>query len=129
MSGQFDDRGLWLLVPGLRLEPAPGTRDQRPETLRLQSRTLLSVLFQSPVQRAAREPQRASRLAHVAAVAVHRLLHEKALDLLERELLEPRRLGRAPQRQVADAEAVARRHQHRALDGVVELAHVAGPGV
>ena len=66
-----------------------------------------------------------------SAVALERLLDEHALDLLERQVLEPRpsrRAGRgAPDRPARTR--VPCGQQHRALDRVLELAHVAGPGV
>src|SRR5919201_1398322 len=87
---------------------------------------------QSAVERAPAQAQRPRRLAHVAVEAGECLLDEQPLDLLQRHLLEPRgrraARGRA-EAEVARAQRVALREEHRALDGVVEFADVAGPRV
>src|SRR5688500_20400190 len=86
-----------------------------------------AVLLQPAIERAAREAERVGRLADVAAVAVESLADEVLLDLLERHLLEAAALRRPLEAEVGGGDAVAPREQHRALDGVVELAHVARP--
>ena len=87
------------------------------------------VALQPAVERAARQAERAGGVADVA-VARHRLLDQERLDFLEAHVLEPR--GRAAvdaQPEVAGADGRPLRHQHRALDGVIQLAHVARPAM
>src|SRR5262245_24164182 len=88
---------------------------------------LLSVLLEPPVGGAPRDAERACGVADVAAVPLHRLADEQPLDLLEGELLEPRPVAAAVQREVGGADPVARGHEDGALDGVVELADVPRP--
>src|SRR5581483_11273494 len=85
------------------------------------------VLLEPPVERAARQPERRRGVADVAAIAVERLLDQVLLDLLEGHLLEPARRRGAVEAEVERRDARAARQQHGALDGVVELAHVARP--
>src|SRR6185503_13700048 len=89
-----------------------------------------AVLLEAPVEARAREAEVARRAQEVAAVALERALDQHALGLVERHPVDRRR-GRAldHQTEVLRAHALAAREQHAALDGVVELAHVAGPGV
>src|SRR6185503_2035889 len=68
-----------------------------------------AVLLEAPVEARAREAEVARRAQEVAAVALGRALDQHTA--------------------VLRAHALAAREQHAALDGVVELAHVAGPGV
>src|SRR5437016_13046162 len=82
------------------------------------------------VQRAAGEPERLRRVAHVAGRARQRLLNEHPLHVLEAHLVERRgtvRPGAEPQ--VARSYRALLGHQHGPLDRVVELPHVPGPGI
>src|SRR6266403_1362547 len=87
------------------------------------------MLLQPAVEGAPAQAERLGRLAHVAAVALERLADQHALDLLEREVLEARAWPAAPEAQVGRADKRAVRHEHRALERMVELADVAGPGM
>src|SRR5436305_3739484 len=90
-----------------------------------------AMLLQPAVEGAAGESQRLRRLADVA-VAGERLLDEDLLHVFEGEVLEARRRGGRGgglEAQVLDPHPVAAPHQHPALHRVVELAHVARPGV
>src|SRR6185436_2232217 len=88
------------------------------------------VTFEAPVERAAREPERAGGVADVAVVTLERALDEHALHLVERELLERRGPGiGGTQAEIAGVQLRVARQQHRALHRVLQLAHVAGPGM
>src|SRR4051794_24200369 len=56
--------------------------------------TLEPMLFEAPVERAARQPERLGGLAHVAAVAGEGFLDEHPLDLFEGQVLHRRGRGR-----------------------------------
>src|SRR5688572_10629471 len=88
-------------------------------------------MLQPPIERAPREPERLGGLAHLAAGTRQRTLDQVALGLLDRHLLQARRaigVGRTEQ-QVLDLDALCLREQERTLHHVLELPHVAGPGV
>src|SRR5215211_4702799 len=85
------------------------------------------MMLETPVERAPAESQHLGGLAHVAAVAFERLPDQDALDLLERQVLEPGSASASTEPQIGLAKMRALRQQHRALDGVVELPHVARP--
>src|SRR5437016_2149164 len=89
---------------------------------------LESVPLQTAIERAAAQPQGLGRLADVAVEARHRLLDQESLDVLEAHLLDARRriLVQA-QAEVARTDRRRLRHQHAALDRVIELADVARP--
>ena len=78
-------------------------------------------------------PELLRRQPDVAVVSRQHLLDEDALRFLEREILVRRSRRRAarPQAEVPRRDRAARRirHQHGALDGVRQLADVAGPAV
>src|SRR6185503_20622678 len=97
--------------------------------VRLQA-DLQPVALETSIQRAAAEAERLGRLADVARKPRHRLLDEKAFDFLEAHVLDPRRgVAIEPQPQLAEPDRAAGGHQHAALDRVIELANVAGPGM
>src|SRR5205085_1909885 len=86
--------------------------------------------FQTPIQRAPGQPKRFSRVAHVAARPRQRFLNQHTLHILETHLIErTRAVTSAAETKIARANRVALRQQHGALDRVIELAHVAGPGM
>src|SRR5205823_13475755 len=86
--------------------------------------------LEATVQRAAGEPERLRRFTHVAARAREGLLDEHSLDLLQTHLLQHRRaVARRAQGEVARPDDVTLGQEHRSLHRVVELAHVAGPGM
>src|SRR5438093_1570739 len=89
---------------------------------------LESVALESSIQRAAAQTERFGRLADVAVEARHRLLDQESLDVLEAHLLDARgRILVQPQAEIAGADRGGLRHQHAALDRVIELADVARP--
>src|ERR1700755_2056421 len=49
-----------------------------------------AIVRDAPVQRAARQPERLRGAAHVAFVPRQRFLNEHFLNILERQILEPR---------------------------------------
>src|SRR5687768_7895258 len=80
------------------------------------------------IQRAAREAERFRRLAHVPAVPLQRLLDEQTFDIFQWKILElGAGGGGGPKGEVRRANGLAMREQHGALDGVSQLADVAGP--
>src|SRR3954469_6731289 len=82
------------------------------------------------VQRAARQAEDAGGFADVAALGGEGALDEVALDLLDRHVLEPRRrLAARAEQEIGGGDVVAGGEQAGALDDVLELADVAGPGV
>src|SRR6185437_16812544 len=89
-----------------------------------------AIAGDAPVERAPRQSERLGGAAHVPFVARECFLNEHFLNVLERQVLEPRR-GRRPaaQAKVADAHLFALGQQHGALHGVVQLADVPRPRV
>src|SRR4051812_25308133 len=86
--------------------------------------------FQPPVQRAPGQPKRFGRLADVAAGTRQGFLNQHALDILEAHLVErTRAVSGAPEAKIARTNRPALRQQHGALDRVIQLAYVAGPGM
>src|SRR3954452_19191566 len=93
------------------------------------------MMRQSAIEGAARQAERARRVADVAAEAVERALDEVALRLVERERVEARAAALAARAAAAGAgeQQIGRVHhlagaqKQRALDDVLELAHVARP--
>src|SRR6266508_3029025 len=70
---------------------AAKTRDSWPAGRRRRSEPML---LEAAVEGTPAEPERLGGLAHVPAMALERLADEHALDLLQRQVLEPR--GVAP---------------------------------
>src|SRR5882724_3327400 len=100
-----------------------GMRDEHSKFQILNSKFLQAVSLEAPIERAAAEAERLGRLAHVAVEARHRFLDEEPFDVLEAHVLDARgRIAIDPQPQLAEANRGALRHQHAALDGMVELA-------
>src|SRR5512138_3863341 len=87
------------------------------------------MMLEPAVEGAPAEAQRLRGLTHVPAVALERLADEYALHLLQRQVLEPCGRPAPTQPQVGGADQRTVGHEHRALQGVVQLAHVAGPSV
>src|SRR6185312_8022547 len=91
------------------------------------------MMRQTAIEGAARQAERARRVGDVAGEAVERALDEVALGLFDREAVEVRAAvaarGRAAaaEEQIAGVHHVAVTEQERALDDVLELAHVARP--
>src|SRR5206468_7590526 len=97
---------------------------------RATSHTLQSIALQASIERAPAETERLRRLAHVAVEAHHRLLDEKAFDILEAHVFDARRsVAVDAQTELAETDRRSLRHQDAALDGVIELADVARPGM
>src|SRR5439155_1302778 len=93
-------------------------------------KTLEAMPLEPPIEGAAREAESLGRIAHVPARAGERLVDEYALDFLEAHVVERATpVRRTGQCQVAPADLGALGQQDSALDRVVELAHVARPGV
>src|SRR5688572_8355550 len=87
------------------------------------------VSFQPSIECRAAQSQRLGGERHVA-VARHRLAYEKRLDILEAHFVEVFSHGDGgAQPEISSVDHVALRHEHGALDGMVQLAHVAGPPV
>src|SRR5689334_18212953 len=86
-------------------------------------------MLQATIEGAARQAERAGGVAGVG-VAVERALNEHALGLLEREPVERgRALPIAGEVQVGGVQLVTAGEQDGALDDVLQLAHVARPGM
>src|SRR5689334_19353638 len=87
------------------------------------------MMLEPPVERASAQAERLGRLAHVPAVPLECLADQHALDLLERQVLEPS--GRAPaaEAEIGGTNQRAVGQEHGALQRMVQLAHVAGPRV
>src|SRR5579863_899767 len=89
-----------------------------------------SVALEPPVKGAAAQAQRVGCPAYVAVEARQGFLNEEALHVLQAHILEARRrFARRPQAQIGRCDLSSLRHKHGALHHVVELAHVARPGV
>src|ERR1700723_674113 len=94
------------------------------------SHALNGILFHPPVERPAAEAEGLCRLAHVAVAAREGFADEDTLHRLKTHLFES--LGgdaRGREAEVGDFDDVLAGHEDRALDGVVELTHIARPGV
>src|SRR5262252_9275803 len=86
--------------------------------------------LQPAIKGAAAQSQGFGGLADVSVEAGERLFDQEAFDLFEVHVFEPRRaVRRLIEAQVAGLDDRPLRHQDGAFDGVVQLAHVAGPGV
>src|SRR5262245_44972218 len=116
-----------VMAPG---SPAPSaSRNSCWSSRSCRHTTLQLVSLQASIQGAARQPQSPGGVTDVA-VARHRLLYEMRFHFLETHVFESRRRGPVDaQPEIRRAYRRAARHQHRALDGVVQLANVAGPAV
>jgi hypothetical protein len=69
-------------------------------------------------------------VADVAVEAGESFLDEESFDFFQAHLFEARRAFAAgAETEVGGADGLALRHEDRTLDGVIELADVAGPGV
>src|SRR5688572_9580902 len=86
------------------------------------------MLLETAVHGAARKPERVGGAAHVAIETFERALDEVALRIVERHAFEQRRTTtRYPQAEILWLTRFALRHQHGALDDVLELAHITRP--
>src|SRR5262245_11010003 len=88
-----------------------------------------AVTLEPAVERAARESERLRRLAHVALVSLEGAPNQLLLGLVQRQVIEGGAAFRRTQAEIGRAHLIADREQHRALDRMVQLAHVAGPGM
>src|ERR1017187_2070524 len=89
-----------------------------------------AISLQPPVERAAAQAERVGGMADVAAESRQRLLDEQRLDIFEAHVFQSRRtLAPGAQPEVDGAHHLTLRHQHGPLHGVIQLAHVARPGV
>src|SRR4029077_2750538 len=107
-----------------------GSHRTRRSCFRRLPRRSETMPLEATIQRAARQPERLGGFTHVAARSRERFLDERPLDGLQAHLLE--RSGavtRRAEREVARANQVTLGQEYRPLDRVVQLAHVAGPGV
>src|SRR5258706_3633207 len=105
--------------------PGAPTRNARARTRRSKTMSL-----QAAIERAARQPQRLRGFSRVAARAAERFADQHPLDVLETHRVERAApVGGPGECQVAHPDFGALGKQHGALDGVIELAHVAGPRV
>src|SRR5688572_17981392 len=87
-----------------------------------------TILLQAAIERAAAESERFRRLADVTAKARERFADKEELDLFDAHLVEAlRAFARRAQAEVAGLHELAVRHQHGALDRVVEFADVSRP--
>ena len=88
------------------------------------------VPLKTPIERAAAEAKRFGRLAHVAVEARHRLLDEEPFHFFEAHVFDARRLIAVDsQAELPEPDDRSLRHQHATLDGMIELADVARPGM
>src|SRR5437016_193962 len=89
-----------------------------------------SILFKPPIKGAPAQTERFSSFHGIAVAAGQRLADQKALDLFQAHFFEARRtFSTGAQTQAARLDGVALGHEHGALDGVVQFADVARPGV
>src|SRR5262249_53486799 len=95
------------------------------------SRALESVVGEPPIERRARQPERLGGVRDITTRATERALNQMALDLLEGHLFQARALAAIAraQRQIGGIDDFVLGQEYRALDDVLELANVAGPGV
>src|SRR5262249_51843858 len=88
------------------------------------------VPLQATIESAAAEPERFRGLADIPREARHGLLDEESFDLFEAHVLDARRrIAIDPQAELTQANGRSARHQHAALDRVIQLADVPRPGV
>src|SRR5450432_1575182 len=114
-SASRTTRPSWLRRAGLSLTFIPG---------------LQAVPLEPAIERAAAQAERIGGVADVAAETRQRLLDQQRLDIFEAHFLEPRRtFAPGAQTEVDGANHITLRHQHGALHGVIQFAHVARPGV
>ena len=86
--------------------------------------------FESAVERTPRKAEGLGRIAHIASRACKRLLNQHALDVFKAHLVKCAGAVSPPaaaQPEVSGPHSTALRHQHRPLDRVIELPHIAGP--
>src|ERR1035438_9555308 len=89
-----------------------------------------AISLQRPVERGAAQAERVGGMTDVAAESRQRLLDEQRLDIFEAHVLQPRRtLAPRAQSKVDGTHHLTLRHQHGPLHGVIQLAHVARPGM
>src|SRR5262245_40656092 len=109
---------MWNYGLRISLSPLPTPHSSKPKFL------------QPAIKGAAAQSQSFGGLADVAVETGQRLFDQEAFDLFEVHVFEPRRaVRRLIEAQVAGLDDRPLRHQDGAFDGVVQLAHVAGPGV
>src|SRR5262249_4174045 len=84
-----------------------------------------TVLLESAIERAAAQPEGFRRFPRVPVVSRERFLDQKLFDFFEPHVLEALRLAAGSrQTKIVPLDLRPARHQDRALDHVVELAHV-----
>src|SRR3989442_1742731 len=89
-----------------------------------------SILFQPSIKGAAAQAERFGGLHRVAVATCECLFDQIPLDLVQAHVLEARRgFAIGAQTEVGSLRGVALRHQHGALDRVVQFADVARPAV
>ena len=99
-------------------------------TLRRSYAAYKSEALQPSIQGAAAQSQRLGGLADVAIVTGERLLDQETFDLFEAHVLDSGDgILRRAQSEIARAHELVLCHQHGALDGMIELAHIARPRV
>lgn len=90
----------------------------------------MPVLLEATVERTMAEPQGLGRLTRIAAEPGQRFADQEALDLVKIQVFQTwRSLRAALETQVRRLNQVALCQQRRALDGMVQLADIAGPEV
>src|SRR4029079_10169074 len=95
------------------------------------SNILQAVPLEPAVERAAAEAERLGGLADVAVEARHGFLDQEALDVFEAHVFEASAafLGRGAEAEIRRLDERTGGHQDGALDGMIQFAHVAWPGV
>src|SRR5665213_2906627 len=85
----------------------------------------------APVQRAAAQSKRLRRMTHIAVVPGQRLLDKRALRFVQREFFQSlhSRCTTIAQRKISRAHHVRGREENGALDCMLQLTNVTGPGV
>src|SRR5579883_582490 len=92
-----------------------------------------AILFHPPVERPAAQAEGFCRLAHVPVGTLQGFADENTLNRLQAHLFEPRTdlsgdAGGA-KAEIGSFNLAAAGHEHGAFNGVVELAHIARPGM
>src|SRR5258705_10078662 len=97
----------------------------------LDAASFQAVFLQAPIHRATAKAQSLCGLADVAIVASQRALNQMMLHVIEAHLFEPRASTRSsgPQSQIGRTNQRSSGQQYAALNGVIQFAYIARPGM
>jgi len=89
-----------------------------------------AVFLQPAIESAAAQAERFAGVADVPTITSKSLLNQDALDFLDAHFIEAQRsFAHGAEAEVSGANLAAFGHENGALDGVVQLADIAGPGM